>query len=186
MQHEDILKKGYINPSLTPWGAAVFFMRKKDGTLRLCIDFGKLNKVTVKNKYHFPRINYLFDQLRGVNIFSNIDLRYGYYHVRINEEEIRKNSFRTRYKHYEFTVVSFVLSNAPIVFMCLMNSIFINFLNKFFIIFLYDILIYSKSKEEHENHLRIVLKVLREHKLYTKLRKCSFYQRRIHYLGHTI
>jgi hypothetical protein len=186
MQHEEILKKGYINPSLSPWGAPVFFMRKKDGTLRLCIDFGKLNKVTVKNKYHFPRINYLFDQLRGVNIFSNIDLRYGYYHVRINEEDIRKTSFRTRYKHYEFTVVSFVLSNAPVVFMCLMNGVFKSYLDMFVIVFLDDILIYSKYKEEHKNHLRMVMQALRKHKLYEKLSKCLFYHRQIHYLGHII
>jgi hypothetical protein len=124
MQLEEILKKGYIRPSVSPWGAPVLFVKKKDGTLRLCIDFRQLNKVTVKNKYPFPRIDDLFDQLRGARIFSKIDLRSGYHQVRIKEEDINKTSFRTRYGHYEFTVVPFGLSNAPIVFMCLMNGVF--------------------------------------------------------------
>jgi hypothetical protein len=135
-----------------------------------------LNKVTVKNKYHFPRIDDLFDQLRGMQIFSKIDLRSGYHQVRIKEEDINKTTFRMRYGHYEFTVVPFGLSNAPVVFMCLMNGVFINYLDKFVIVFLDDILIYSKYEEEHEKHLRMVLQVLREHQLYAKLRKCSFYQ----------
>jgi hypothetical protein len=186
MQLEEIPKKRYICQSVSPWGAPILFVKNKDVMMRLCIDFRKLNKVTIKNKYHFPRINYLFDQLRGVNIFSNIDLRYGYYHVRINEEEIRKNSFRTRYKHYEFTVVSFILSNAPVVFMCLMNAVFKSYLDMFVIVFLDDILIYSKYKEEHKNHLRMVMQAFRNHKLYEKLSKCLFYHRQIHYLGHII
>jgi hypothetical protein len=124
MQLEELLKKGYIRPSVSPWGAPVLFMKKKDGTLRLCIDFRQLNKVTMKNKYPLPRIDDLFDQLRGTRIFSKIDLRSGYHQVRIKEEDISKTSFRTRYGHYEFTVVPFGLSNAPIVFMCLMNGVF--------------------------------------------------------------
>jgi hypothetical protein len=113
-------------------------------------------------------------------------LRSGYHQVRIKEEDISKTTFRTRYGHYEFVVVPFGLTNAPIVFMCLMNGIFRNYLDKFVIVFLDDILIYSKSEEEHEHHLRLVLQVLREHQLYAKLRKCSFYQEQIHYLGHII
>jgi hypothetical protein len=162
------------------------FVKKKDGTLRLCIDFRQLNKSTVKKKYPLPRIDDLFDQLRGENIFSKIDLRSGYHQVRIKEEDISKTTFRTRYGHYEFVVVPFGLTNAPTVFMCLMNDIFRNYLDKFVIVFLDDILIYSKSEEEHEHHLRLVLQVLREHQLYAKLRKCSFYQEKIHYLGHII
>jgi hypothetical protein len=124
MQLEELLKKGYIRPSVSPWGAPVLFVKKKDGTLRLCIDFRQLNKVTVKNKYPLPRIDDLFDQLKDENIFSKIDLGSGYHQVRIKEEDISKSTFRTRYGHYEFTVVPFGLSNAPVVFMCLMNGVF--------------------------------------------------------------
>ena len=146
---EEFLNKGYICPSVSPWGASVLFVKKKDGTLRLCIDFKQLNKVTIKNKYHFPRIDDLFDQLKNTKIFSKIDLRSGYHQVRIKYEGINKTSFRTRYGHYEFRVVPFGLSNAPFVFMCLMNGIFREYLDKFVIVFLDDILIISKSEEEH-------------------------------------
>jgi hypothetical protein len=185
-QLEELLKKGYIRPSVSPWGAPVLFERKKNGTLRLCIDFRQLNKVTVKNKYPLPRIDDLFDQLKDAKIFSKMDLRSGYHQVRIKEEDISKTAFRTRYGHYEFTMVPFGLSNAPTVFMCLMNGVFREYLDKFVIVFLDDIIIYSKSKEEHEHHLRMVLQVLRERKLYAKLSKCSFYQKQIQYLGHII
>ena len=120
---------------MSPWGDLVLFLKKKDGTLRLCMDFRKLNKVTVKNKYHFPRIDDLFDQLKNEKIFSKIDLSSSYHHVIIKDEDINKNAFRTRYGHYEFTVVPFGLSNAPISFMCLMNGIFREYLDKFFILF---------------------------------------------------
>jgi hypothetical protein len=154
--------------------------------LRLCIDFRQLNKSILKNKYPLPRIDDLFDHLRGAKIFSKIDLRSGYHHVRIKEKDINKTTFRTRYGNYEFVVVPFGLSNAPSVFMCLMNGIFRNYLNKFVIVFLDDILVYSKLEEEHEHHLRLVLQVMREDQLYAKLSKCSFYQEKIHYLGHII
>jgi hypothetical protein len=186
MQLEELLKKGYICPSVSPWGSPVLFVKKKDGTLILCIDFRQLNKVTIKNKYPLPRIDDLFDQLKDARIFSKIDLRSGYHQVRIKEEDISKTAFRTSYGHYEFTVVPFGLSNAPVVFMFLMNGVFQEYLDKFFIVFLDDILVYSKLEEEHENHLRMVLQVLREHQLYAKLSKCSFYQNIIHYLGHII
>jgi hypothetical protein len=171
---------------VSPWGAPVFFMKKKYGTLILCIDFRQLNKVTVKNKYPLPKIDDLFDKLKDAKIFSKIDLRSGYHQIKIKEEDIRKTTFRTRYGHYDFTVVSFGLSNAPVVFMCLMNGVFQEYLDKFVIVVLDDILVYSKLEEDHENHLRMVLQVLREHQLYAKLRKCSFYQKKIHYLGHII
>jgi hypothetical protein len=186
LQLEELLKKGYIRPSVSPWGAPVLFVKKKDGTLRLCIDFRQLNKVTVKNKYPLLRIDDLFDQLKGVKIFSKKDLILGYHKIRIKDEYISKTAFKTRYGHYEFTVVSFGLSKAPVVFMCLMNGVFRDYLDKFVIVFMDEILVYSKSKEEHEQHLRMVLQVLREHQLYAKLSKCSFYQRHIHYLGHII
>jgi hypothetical protein len=162
----------------------MLFVKKKDGTLRLFIDFRKLNKVTVKKKYPFPRIDDLFDQSKDAKIFSKIDLKSGYHRMRIKEEYINNTSFRMRYVHYDFTVVPFRLSNAPTSFMCLMNGIFKDYLDTFFILFLDDILIYSKYEEDHEDHLRKVLKVLSENYLYEKLRKCSFYQRKIHYFVH--
>jgi hypothetical protein len=186
LQLEELLKKGYICPSVSPWGAPVLFVKKKDGTLRPSIDFQQLNKVTVKNKYPLPRIDDLFDQLKDAKIFSKIDLRSRYHQVRIKDEDISKTAFRTRYGHYEFTVVPFGLSNTPAVFMCLMNGVFRNYLDKFVIFFLDDILVYYKIEEEHEQHLRMVFQVLREHQQYAKLSKCSFYQRQIHYLGHII
>jgi hypothetical protein len=157
LQLEELLKKGYVRPSVSPWGAPVLFVKKKDGTLRLCIDFRQLNKVTVKNKYPLPRIDDLFDQLKDAKIFSKIDLRSGYHQVRIKDEDISKTAFRTRYGHYEFTVVLFGLTNAPVVFMCLMNGVFRDYFDKFVIVFLDDIFVYSKIEEEHEQHLRMVL-----------------------------
>jgi hypothetical protein len=129
---------------VSPWGAPVLFVKKRDGTLILCMDFRQLNKVIVKNKYHFPRIDDLFDQLNNAKIFFKIDLRYDYHQVIIKEEDISKIAFQTRYGHYEFTVVPFGLSNAQVFFMCLMNGVFREYLAKFVIVFLDDILIYSK------------------------------------------
>jgi hypothetical protein len=145
-----------------------------------------LNKVTVKNKYPLLRIDDLFDQLKDAKIFSKIYLKSRYHQVRIKNEYINKTTLRIRYGHYEFTVVPFGLSNAPDVFMCLMNGVFRDYLDKFIIVFLDDFLVYSKSEEEHEKHLRMVLQVLREHQLYAKWSKCSFYHEKIHYVGHII
>eukprot|EP00253_Pinus_taeda_P011579 PITA_11579 len=186
MQLQELLDKNYIRPSVSPWGALVLFVRKKDGTLRMCIDYRQLNKLTIKNKYPLPRIDELFDQVKGATVFSKIDLRSGYHQIRIKEEDIAKTTFRTRYGHYEFVVLPFGLTNAPATFMCLMNSVFHQFLDKFVLIFIDDILIYSRSKEEHEEHLRMVLQTLREHQLYAKLNKCDFYKEEIQYLGHVI
>jgi hypothetical protein len=180
------MDKGCIRPIVSPWGALVLFVKKKDGTLRLCIDYRQLNKVTMKNKYPFPRINDLFDQLGGASIFSKIDLRLGYHQVRIKVEDIHKTTFRTRYGDYEFLVVPFGLTNAPATFMCLMNNVLNKFLDKFVLVFIDDILIYSKNRKEHEEHLRLVLQVLREHQLYAKFNKCEFFQKKIHYLGHVL
>jgi hypothetical protein len=186
MQLEELLKKGYIHPSVSPWGAPILFVKKKDGTLRLCIDFKQVNKIIVKNKYPFPRIDDLFDQLKGAKIFSKIDLRSSYHQVRIREEDIGKTTFRTRYGQYEFVVVPFGLTNAPPPFMSLMNEVFRDFLDKFVIVFLDDILIYSKTEDEHKKHLKMVQQVLRENQLYAKLSKCIFYQKQIHYLDHIV
>jgi hypothetical protein len=172
MQLKELLKKGYIRPSLSPWGAPLLFVKNKDGALILYINFRQLNKVTIKNKYPFPRIDDLFDQLKDARIFSKIYPRSGYHQVRIKDKYIIKTSFMERYGNYKFIVVSFGLSNAPIVFMCLINGVFWEYLDTFVIVFFDDILVYSKIEEEHENHLRMVLQVLREHHLYSKLSKC--------------
>jgi hypothetical protein len=163
MHLEELLKKGYIHPCVSPWGAPILFVKKKDGTMRLCIEFRQMNRYIIKNKYPLPQIYDLFDQIRGEKVFSNIDLRVGFHQVRIKEVDIHKRTFRTRYGHYEFVVVPFGLTNVPAVFMCLMNGILKNYLDRFVIVFLDDILINYKSKEEHEHHLRLVLQVLREH-----------------------
>ena len=161
-QLQELLDKGYIRPSVSPWGAPVLFVKKKDGTLRLCIDYRKLNQITVKNKYPLPRIDDLFDQLQGAEVFSKIDLRSGYHQLKISEQDIPKTAFRTRYGHYEFLVMPFGLTNAPAAFMALMNRVFQPYLDQFVIVFIDDILVYSQNKEEHMNHLHTVLQILRE------------------------
>eukprot|EP00253_Pinus_taeda_P012458 PITA_12458 len=186
MQLQELLDKEYIRPSVSPWGAPVLFVKKKDGTLRMCIDYRQLNKLTIKNKYPLPRIDELFDQVKGATVFSKIDLRSGYHQIRIKDEDIAKTAFRTRYGHYEFVVLRFGLTNAPATFMCLMNSIFHPYLDRFVLIFIDDILIYSRTIEEHHEHLRMVLQTLREHQLYAKFSKCDFFKEEIQYLGHVI
>ena len=185
-QLEELLSKGFIRPSTSPWGAPVLFVKKKDGSFRLCIDYRGLNQVTVKNRYPLPRIDELLDQLRGATWFSKIDLASGYHQIPINEVDIQKTAFRSRYGHYEFVVMPFGLTNAPAAFMRLMNSIFQEYLDEFVIIFIDDILVYSKSLEEHDVHLRVVLVKLREQKLFAKLSKCNFWQHEIGFLGHVI
>ena len=152
-----MLDKGFIRPSVSPWGAPVLFVKKKDGTLRLCIDYRELNKVTVKNKYPLSRIDDLFDQLQGAQYVSKIDLRLGYHHLRISEADVSKMTFHTIYGHYEFLVMSFGLTSAPAAFMDLMNRVFRPYMDQFMVVFIDDILVYSKSMEEHVYHLRTVL-----------------------------
>ena len=178
-QLRQLLEQGFIKPSNSPWGAPVLFQKKKDGTLRLCIDYRGLNLVTVKNKYPIPRINELLDRLYGAKIFSKLDLRSGYYQIRIKEQDIPKTAFNTRYGHYEFTVMSFGLTNAPASFNRLMQDIFRPYLDDFVLVFFDDILVYSKPVEEHEEHVRKVLQLLREHKLYAKKSKCKFFSPQI-------
>ncbi|XP_065866494.1 uncharacterized protein [Euphorbia lathyris] len=186
IQLQELLDKGYIRPSVSPWGAPVLFVKKKDGTMRLCIDYRQLNKVTIRNKYPLPRIDDLFDQLQGAIIFSKIDLRTGYHQLKIREGDVQKTAFRTRYGHYEFLVMPFGLTNAPAAFMDLMNRIFKPYLDTFVIVFIDDILVYSKSKEDHSKHLRTVLQILREKQLYAKFSKCEFWLDEIMFLGHVV
>jgi hypothetical protein len=160
-QLQEMLDKGFIRPSNSPWGAPVLYVRKKDGTHRLCIDYRQLNKITMKNKYLLPQIDDLFDQLKGARAFSKIDLRLGYYQMKIKEADVAKTAFRTRYGHYEFLVLLFGLTNAPALFMDLMNRVFQPYLDKFVVVFIDDILVYSNSFEEHEEHLRHTLQTFK-------------------------
>ncbi|KAH0773702.1 hypothetical protein KY290_010839 [Solanum tuberosum] len=185
-QLKDLLDKGFIQPSISPWGTQVLFMKKKDGSLRMCIDYCQLNKVTIKNKYLLPRIDDLFDQLQGANYFSKIDLYLGYHQLRVRGVDIPKTSFRTRYGDFEFVVMSFGLTNTPVTFMDLINRGFRQYLDSFVIVFIVDILIYSRSEGEHMDHLRIVLQVLKDHQSYAKFSKCEFWLRLIVFLGHIV
>ncbi|GJW26397.1 putative reverse transcriptase domain-containing protein, partial [Tanacetum coccineum] len=165
-QLKELSDKGFIRPSSSPWGAPVLFVKKKDGSFRMCIDYRELNKLTVKNRYPLPRIDDLFDQLQGSSVYSKIDLRSGYHQLRVQEKDISKTAFRTRYGHYEFQVMPFGLTNAPAVFMDLMNRVCKPYLDKFVIVFIDDILIYSKNKKEHEKHLKQILELLKKEELY--------------------
>ena len=185
-QLEELLAKQFIRPSVSPWGAPVLLVKKKDGQSRLCVDYRQLNKVTIKNRYPLPRIDDLMDQLRGAAIFSKIDLKSGYHQIRVKAEDIPKTTFRTRYGHYEYLVMPFGVTNAPAVFMDYMNRIFNSFLDKFVVVFIDDILIYSKDRREHEEHLRQVLQILREKQLYANLSKCEFWLEEVKFLGHVI
>ncbi|GJS09209.1 putative reverse transcriptase domain-containing protein [Tanacetum coccineum] len=185
-QLQELTDRGFIRPSTSPWGAPVLFVKKKDGSFRMCIDYRELNKLTIKNRYPLPRIDDLFDQLQGSSVYSKIDLRSGYHQLRVREEDIPKTAFRTRYGHYEFQVMPFGLTNAPAVFMDLMNRVCKPYLDKFVIVFIDDILIYSRNEEEHANHLRIILELLRKEKLYAKFSKCDFWIHIVQFLGHLI
>ncbi len=185
-QLTDLLKKGFIRPSTSSFGAPVLFVHKKDGTLRLCIDYRALNKITIKNRYPLPRIDELMDRLIGAQYFTKIDLYSGYHQIRIKDEDIHKTAFKTRYGHYEFLVLPFGLTNAPATFMTLMNDIFREYLDQFVVVYLDDILIYSRTREEHVEHVQKVLEILQQHKLYAKISKCEFFKRQVEYLGHFI
>ncbi|GJU92840.1 putative reverse transcriptase domain-containing protein [Tanacetum coccineum] len=185
-QLKELQEKGFIRPSHSPWGAPVLFVKKKDGSMRMCIDYRELNKLTIKNRYPLPRIDDLFDQLQGACCFSKIDLRSGYHQLRVREEDIPKTAFRTRYGHFEFTVMPFGLTNAPAIFMDLMNRVCKPYLDKFVIVFIDDILIYSKSEEEHEVHLKTILDLLQKEKLYAKFSKCEFWLQEVQFLGHVV
>jgi hypothetical protein len=160
VQFKDFLDKGHIRPSSSPWGCPALFVKKKDKTLYLCVDYRPLNAVTIKNKYPLPCIDILFDQLAGSRVFSKIDLHSGYHQIKIHAKDIPKTAFSTRYGMYEYLVMSFGLTNALAHFMYLMNSAFMLEMDKFVMVFTDDILVYSKNMEEHEEHFRIVLQRL--------------------------
>ncbi|GJX02956.1 putative reverse transcriptase domain-containing protein [Tanacetum coccineum] len=164
VQLQELLEKGFIHPSSSPWGAPVLFVKKKDGSFRMCIDYRELNKLTIKNRYPLPRIDDLFDQLQGSSVYSKIDLRSGYHQLRIKEEDIPITAFRTRYGHFEFQVMPFGLTNAPAVFMDLMN----------------------RDEEEHGKHLKIILELLKKERLYAKFLKCDFWLDSVQFLGYVI
>nr|GEY47671.1 putative reverse transcriptase domain-containing protein [Tanacetum cinerariifolium] len=182
-QLQELSDRGFIRPSTSPWGAPVLFVKKKDGSFRMSIDYRKSNKLTVKNHYPLPRIDDLFDQLQGSSVYSKINLRSGYHQLRVWDEDIPKTPFRTRYGHYEFQVMPFGLTNALAVFMDLMNRVCKPYLDKFIIVFIDDILIYSGNKEEHVNHLRIILELIKKEKLYAKFSKCDYWIRTVQFLG---
>ncbi|WVZ94080.1 hypothetical protein U9M48_040019, partial [Paspalum notatum var. saurae] len=187
VQIEELLNKGLIHPSSSPWGCPVTFVEnKKDKSLRMCVDYRPLNVVTIQNKYPMPRIDILFDQLRGAKVFSMLDLRSGYHQIKIRKEDILKIAFTSRYGLYEYLVMSFRLTNAPAFFMYLMNLLFMPELDKVLVVFIDDILVYSMTEPKHEQHLRIVISHLREHKLYAKFNKCAFWLNRISFLGQVL
>jgi len=185
-QVEDLLSKGYIRPSSSPYGAPVLFVKKKDGSLRLCVDYRALNQISVKNKYPLPRVDELLDRLHGAKVFSKLDLQNGYHQIRITEADIFKSAFKTRYGSYEWTVLPFGMCNAPATFQRLMNDVFHDYLDSFVIVYLDDILIYSRNEAEHREHLEKVLARLREHKLYAKLSKCEFAVPKTEFVGHVV
>jgi hypothetical protein len=164
----------------------VLFVEKKDRTQQMCVDYRSLNEVTIKNKYPLPRIEDLFDQMKGASVFLKIYLRSGYHQLKIQESDIPKTAFNTRYGLYEYTVMSFGLTNAPAYFMYLMNKVFMEYLDKFVVVFIDDILIFSKTEGEDEKHLRLVLEQLRSNQLYVKFSKCEFWLTEVAFLGHVI
>ncbi|MCO5599478.1 hypothetical protein L7F22_053582 [Adiantum nelumboides] len=185
-QLADYLARGFIRPSASPWTSPILLVKKKDGFMCMCIDYRGLNAITIKNKYPLPRVDELFDQLHGAQYFTKIDLCLRYHQVRILSEDISKTAFRTRFGHFEFLVMPFGLTNAPTTFMTLMDSVLRPYLGKFTVVFLDDILNYSKTKDEHIEHLQLVFEQLQTHALYAKTSKCNFFQTEIHYLGHVI
>nr|GEV48390.1 putative reverse transcriptase domain, ribonuclease H-like domain, aspartic peptidase domain protein [Tanacetum cinerariifolium] len=186
VQPQELLEKGFICLSSSPWGASVLFVKKKDGSFIMCIDYRELNKLTVKNRYPLLRIDDLFDQLQGSCMYSKINLQSEYHQLRIKEKDIPSTAFRTRYGHFEFQVMPFGLTNTPAMFMDLMNRVCKLYLDKFIIMFINDILVYSKDIEEHEKHLKIILELLKKARLYTKFSKGDFWLGSVQFLGYVI
>ncbi|CAI5467291.1 unnamed protein product [Closterium sp. Yama58-4] len=185
-QVRHFLAQGFTQPSRSPWAAPILFAPKKDGGLRMCIDYRALNAATVKNRFPVPRVEDLLDAVQGARVFSKIDLRSGYHQIRVVPEDQHKTAFRTKQGLYEFRVLPFGLTNAPATFQTLMNTVLSEFLGSFVVVYLDDILIFSKSKEEHVQHLQRVFEVLRREKLYAKQSKCGFFLPEVEFLGHVV
>jgi hypothetical protein len=185
-QVQDLLDKGVIKPSSSPCGSPIVMVPKKDGTWRMCVDFRALNKITVKNRYPLPRIDDLLDQLKDVIYFTKLDLRSGYHHIRIAEGDVWKTTFKTKQGLFEWLVMPFGLCNAPTTFMCVMNDVFRPFIDDFVIVYLDDILVFSRTWDEHVKHVRQVLDTLKKEKLYVKMSKCEFGKTSLVYLGYIV
>lgn len=183
---DDLLQRGFIRPSHSPFGSPVIFVKKKDGSFRMCVDYRRLNANTVKSSYPIPRVDESLDRLAGARIFSQLDLTSGYHQVRVRAGDEPKTAFRTRHGTFEYTVVPFGLCNAPSTFANFMNSVLAPFLDTFVIVYLDDILIFSRTEEEHREHVHLVLDTLNKHGLVANPKKCKFHQRSIEFLGYTV
>ena len=185
-QLTELLVAGLIGPSSSPYAAPVLFVKKHDGSLRMCIDYRALNKITIKNKYPLPRIDDLLESLGHARYFSKIDLKSAYHQIRVAESDIPKTAFRTQYGHFEYLVMPFGLTNAPAVFQKLINHLFRKQLRICVLAYLDDILIYSKSEAEHKQHLHEIFSILRKEKLYASFKKCEFWRTQVHFVGHVV
>lgn len=181
-----MLDKGWIRPSKSPWSAPTLFVKKKDGSLRLCIDYCAVNRLTIKDSYPIPRIDDVLDRLSNAKIFSKLDLASGYHQIRVAEKDVEKTAFGSRFGLFEFLVLPFGLINAPATFMKAMNSMFVEYLNEFIILYLDDILIYSRSRDEHWAHLKLVFRKLKQNGFVVKESKCEVFQTSINFLGYII
>ena len=186
VQLQELLDIGFIKSSTSYWGTPILFAKKRDKIFRLCIDYQQLNRATIKNRYALPHIDDLFDHLRRARVYSKIDLHTGYHQLRVREADIPKTVFRMRYEHFEITVMSFRLANAPTAFMDLMHRVFQPYLDRFVVVGVGNILIYSNSEEDHEVHLRVILQTMIEHQLYAKFSKCEFWLTEVRFLGHVV